>query len=172
MAYISLDDIRTKSVEEIFEKMSRPYEPGEREQEAEPEPTGKELVRQLKRKLKGWFKDNAKQVYTGNVIRVGDKFLTISGVLPSSGRAFFKLPDTKKNFSLPIWFLTGETPKIKFKKGDLVKVQDQEFKVVYVNPASNSIQLDVNGILRRISLSKIQSLTLYQLLGNEMKNGN
>lgn len=164
MAYVTPDDICNKSVDEILEKMSRPYTRGE-----ELKVTDKETIKDIKRKLMGFFKADKKKLTTGASVHVGNTFLKVTGVLPSSNRAFFRMPDGGKVFSLPIWQLTGEQPEFKFKKGETVRLGDEEFEILFLNPASNSVQLSINGRAQRVSVSKIQKIMHFQATGDELK---
>jgi hypothetical protein len=151
---LTLDEIRTLPAEEIINRMKIeskiPYE-------KETGPTRKEKILELKPLLKGFFKPDPSLLRREQVIHVGNYFLTVASILPSSDRVFFTFPNETKEFSFSRSYVLGiEQQVFPYKKDDKVTFDESEWTVLTVNPASNMIRITDGVIKRAVSANRVK----------------
>jgi len=151
---ITLDEIRTLSADEIINKMKIVSDGPEQDDGATQR---KHTIAGLKPLLKGFFKPDPSLLRRGEVIHVGEHFLTVSSILNSSDRVFFLFPDDTKEFSVSKRYILGtEDSEFPYKKDDKVIFDEAEWTVVTVNPASNMVEISDSITKRKVSANRVK----------------
>ena len=155
---ITLDEIRTLSADEIINKMKVVSILPEQDDGATQR---KHTIAGLKPLLKGFFKPDPSLLRRGEVIHVGEHFLTVSSILNSSDRVFFLFPDDTKEFSVSKRYILGtEDSEFPYKKDDKVTFDEVEWTVVTVNPASNMVEISDSVTKRKVSANRVKPLNV------------
>ena len=152
MDRLTLEDIQTLNAEEIIERItvvSSNYDDLKEQR--------KKNIREIKPLLKGYFKVDQSLMRRGQVLHVGDHFITISSLLPSSGRIFFLFHNDRKEFSISrAWLLDEPEDAFPFKHGDKVKFDDITWTVDTINPSSKMIKIDNGTTKRYIGIKRVE----------------
>jgi hypothetical protein len=92
----------------------------------------------------------------GNSFNVNGNNYLVVGVIPSAGRVKFKDETHNVIRSVPVYYLTGETPVVPFTKGQKVLFKDEICEVKRLNPANGNLVIAVNGQNRYVKMSKVK----------------
>lgn len=148
---LTLEDVLNLQPEEIIKRMKTASPTAKVEIVVDDQ----DAIDLVKKELKGFFADDPTLLERGRVLHVGDRFVDVTGVLPSTGRVFFKIQDNKSKFSLSYNYLTGKEEEFPFKRGDKAQFESQIWDVVGISPASNNVTLKLNGIKKVVNFNKV-----------------
>ena len=150
---ITIQDILTKNPDDLIKEIAI--------EESKSNPVlDKAQQTKIKNDLKGFLNGDKSLIKRGRVLHVGDHFVTIAAVLPSTQRVFLLVNNFDKTFSLQMSYLLGVADEeFPYKKGDSVTFQDYVWSVKSINPASRNVTLfnpSLGG--RKVGISKIKKI--------------
>ncbi len=156
MEQITLKDILNLPPEQLIAKMSK-REVIEIEIEPDP-PTPAMRKIELKKKLKGFLKGNEDKLKKDTVMHVDDVFITITQILPFSGRVNLETSDGIK-FSISQAFLLDES-SLGVEIGDKVRYKGDLYVVEKVFISNKSLVLSRNGKLKNnVNIRRIEKVS-------------